>query len=99
MTGPWAKFRRAEIHSDEFDRVLLGHLETKPYSITRHFDAESGWNEFRWKVAPDARPPSEDLALIFGDILSNLRASLDYLVWQLVCLAGERRRERTRFRS
>jgi hypothetical protein len=33
-------------------------------------------------------PPLEQFALIFGDMLYNLRASLDYIVWQLVEVNG-----------
>jgi hypothetical protein len=42
-------------------------------------------------------PPLQGLALIFGDMISNLRTTLDYLVWQLVLAAGNRPGRRTGF--
>jgi hypothetical protein len=88
LAGVRAKLRRAGEHRLAFDRLFEEYLETEPYSIVFEFDPESGWHTFRWHV--ETEPPLEDLALIFGDILSNLRATLDYLVWQLVLSGGSR---------
>ena len=54
-----------------------------------------GWHTFRWSVASE--PPLEELALIFSDILGNLRSTLDYLVWQLVLLGGRKPGRQTAF--
>ena len=87
LREPLAKLRRADEHRQAFDRVFDRFLETNPYTVSLKFDADSGWHEFAWQVQ-GGPPPSEELSLIFGDVLSNLRASFDYLVWQLVLAAG-----------
>jgi len=86
LTGPLAKFNRAVAHAECFDGVLQGFVDGQPYGVSFNYDAETGWNELCWDVRREA--PLETFAVIFGDILYNLRASLDYLVWQLVCAAG-----------
>lgn len=90
-----AKLARADHHRGSFERVFDTFLNQDPYSITVDFDPESGWHDFRWKVDQDA--PVDELALIFGDILTNLRSALDYLVWQLVVLAGKQPTDRNSF--
>jgi hypothetical protein len=83
-----AKLRRADEHREAYDALFEAYLERRPYGITFEFDPESGWHTFRWSV--EAEPPLEDLALIFSDILGNLRSTLDYLVWQLVLIGGRK---------
>jgi hypothetical protein len=39
-------------------------------------------HHFRWNIREE--PPRTEFALIFADMLYNLRAALDHLVWQLV---------------
>jgi hypothetical protein len=94
MAGVWAKFHRGEEHAREFERLLTRYTESDPYSITLDFDPKTGWHHFRWNVRVE--PPCERFAVLFGDMLSNLRASLDYLVWQLCILSGA---ELHKFRS
>jgi len=55
----------------------------------------TGWHTLRWQVLHE--PPVERMALVFGDMVSNLRATLDYLVWQLVLAGGMRPGRRTGF--
>lgn len=88
LIGVRAKLRRADEHRQEFDEVFARFLSSQPYSIVSSFDPETGWHTFRWQV--ENEPPLEDLALIYGDILGNLRTTLDYLVWQLVLAAGNK---------
>jgi hypothetical protein len=77
-----AKLRRADEHRQSFDRLLRQFLDQHPYSIAFNFDPDTGWHDFRWQVR--LAPPAEDLGLIFGDLLTSLRTTLDYLAWQLV---------------
>lgn len=91
----WHKVNRADQHRHDFARLVRDLIESDAYSITFEFDTDSGWHEFRWKV--NDPPPLHDFALVFGDFLSNLRSTLDYLVWQLVLLNGKRPTDRTMF--
>jgi hypothetical protein len=95
LAGVRAKLRRADEHRRAYDELFHAYLESDPYGITFEFDPESGWHTFRWSVDPE--PPLEDLALIFSDILGNLRSTLDYLVWQLVLSNGQKPGRRNAF--
>jgi hypothetical protein len=95
MDGVRAKLRRADFHRKSFDALLRSFLEDDPYPISFHFDTETGWHRFVWHVRKEA--PKKDFALIFGDMLSNLRGTLDYLAWQLVLVSGNTPTDRTMF--
>jgi hypothetical protein len=95
LAGVRAKLRRADEHCQAFNLLFEEYLVTQPYSITFEFDPATGWHTFRWLV--EQEPPLEDLALTFGDILANLRATLDYLVWQLVLSGNSRPGRQTAF--
>lgn len=86
MDGVWAKYRRAVEHADEFDGLLSRYAEDDSYRVTFEFDPETGWHHFKWDIR--AEPPRERFALLFGDMLYNLRASLDYVIWQLCIRDG-----------
>jgi hypothetical protein len=89
------KLRRADVHRRSFDELLRSFLEGEPYRISLHFDAATGWHSFVCHVR--ARAPEEEFALIFADMLSNLRATLDYLVWQLALASGNFPTDRSMF--
>ena len=95
LSGVRAKLRRADELREGHDALFETFLETHPYSIDFDFEPETGWHTFRWKVTGE--PPLEDLALIFSDILGNLRSTLDYLVWQLVLVGGRKPGRKTSF--
>lgn len=54
------------------------------------------WWDLPERTAEQARAVS-DLSFIYGDMLSNLRGTLDYLVGELVLLAGNTATDRTGF--
>ena len=51
-------------------------------------DGERWLVPVRWKQQAPVDPPLEQFALVYGDMLYNLRACLDYIVWQLVEVNG-----------
>jgi hypothetical protein len=95
LAGVRAKLRRADELRQAYDELFGAYLESDPYAIIFEFDPASGWHTFRWSV--DSEPPLEDLALIFSDILGNVRSTLDYLVWQLVFTGGRKPGRQTAF--
>lgn len=95
LAGVRAKLRRADEHRRAYDDLFEEFVESHPYGITFEFDPETGWHTFRWRV--ETEPPLEDLALVFSDIVGNLRSTLDYLVWQLVLIGGRRPGRKTSF--
>lgn len=91
-----AKLRRANEHRQAFHDLVADYLDPNPYSLSVQYDPETGWHDLIWHV--DGAPiPSDDFALIFGDFLTNLRATLDYLVWQLVLVNGGTPTDHTAF--
>jgi hypothetical protein len=95
LTGVRAKLEWAAEHRRAYDALFEAFLAAEPYTIEFDFEPETGWHTFRWKVTGE--PPLVELALIFSDIVGNLRSTLDYLVWQLVLLGGERPGRKTMF--
>jgi hypothetical protein len=95
LSGVLAKLNRAEEHLFAFDELYADFAASHPYAILSEYDPETGWHTLRWQVMRE--PPLEQLALVFGDLISNLRTTLDYLVWQLVLAAGKRPGRRTGF--
>ena len=75
------------MHADTFDALGSRLIQSHPYGFTQKMEAD-GWYRVRWKQLAPIDPPLEQFALVFGDILYNLRASLDYIVWQLVEVNG-----------
>jgi hypothetical protein len=86
-----AKLGRAKAHAADFVATWTEFVESGAYGVTFNMDPDSPHAlHWRWKVR--AQPANEwkvltELGLIFGDVLTNLRATLDYLVWQLVLAA------------
>jgi hypothetical protein len=95
LSGVLAKLDRADEHRQAFDDLFDEFQASGPYSILSEYDLETGWHTLRWQVLHE--PPLERLALLFGDMISNLRTTLDYLVWQLVLAGGSRPGRRTGF--
>jgi hypothetical protein len=95
LSGVLAKLNRAEEHRLAFDELFEDFASSHPYGILSEYDPETGWHTLRWQVLRE--PPLQELALVFGDLVSNLRTTLDYLVWQLVLASGRRPGRRTGF--
>lgn len=74
------KVVRAQEHLDTLKAELRTYLEAKPYTIVRSEDDV----KHVWTVEPHISEPPVNLRLIVGDILSNIRAPLDYIIWELV---------------
>ncbi len=92
LTGAYAKLNRAKHHLDDFNAAgmqwLADNFADRPPPIAKRFeasDADPAVGVFVYFI--DTRPlptPPIELSLIFGDALTNFRAALDYLAWQLV---------------
>lgn len=86
------KLNRAKLHAEEFDRTWQHFVQSGAYAFTVEVDSEPPHAvHWRWKVrswTTDEVSRFESLPLILGDMLYDLRATLDYLVWQLVLVSG-----------
>ena len=83
--GARSKLNRAKKHIIDFDRERLAFLETNPYVVVAKFDEKS--NTTRSLMGPIPVIPDE-LALLAGDAVHNLRTALDHVAVELVRDAG-----------
>lgn len=79
------KLNRADEHLNALDQALKTFIEGKPYSTITEKEPQSG--DSLVKLVSQRSPPRGPSTLI-GDILFNLRSSLDHLVYALAVLNG-----------
>ena len=80
LDGPIAKFNRAREHVETLRRNLEPFRDLNSYVIASDIDDETGEQIRRFDAVP---PMPTGLEVIIGEMLYNLRCSLDHLVWQL----------------
>lgn len=73
------KIERANHHREQLLADLEAFRDRKPYLIRERVE-ERGDLIYRFVSAEDAEPPPAHIALVRGDFVQNLRASLDHLV-------------------
>lgn len=82
-------------HFAELREKSEAFLATEPYDWSMETEEYTdGTREYRISASVDDYPPIE-LGLIAGDVVQNLRAALDQLVWAYS--AGDKRNRRTAF--
>jgi hypothetical protein len=94
-----AKLDRARFHASQFSEKWGQFAAASIYTVTT--DREAPWTfHLTWTYQPDS-PENQaaltELSLIYADLLGNLRATLDYLAWQLVLVAGNTPTDQTGF--
>lgn len=94
LDGPTLKVERAKEHIRNLESAIDRFLQSNPYEVICYQEPETNDRVFRVRIL--AQPPLR-LSGIIGDIIQNLRSSLDYLAWQLVLANGGRPNERTGF--
>lgn len=89
------KVARAKEHLDALTTLSDEFFKRELYSVRHELDPDApDWIRHILVVADD--PPPEWGALL-GDVVQNLRAALDHLVWRLVPLTGAKGDRRTQF--
>jgi hypothetical protein len=81
IDGIRAKIERAKKHIHDLETAMQAFRDSKPYGSIIEDDPQSGDKVHRLKIFADT---PREFAMIVGDAVHNLRASLDYLAWQLV---------------
>lgn len=81
-----AKVERAEQHIQDLDVALRLFLDCDPYLTARQPHPERP--DFMVYWLSGARPIPQSISLIAGDALTNLRAALDHLAYQLAVVNG-----------
>jgi hypothetical protein len=79
LDGARLKVVRAEKHLNALQDEIGRYLDTHPYE----FPTEHEGDVVTAKSAVVKTEPPLDLGCIFGDCLTNLRSSLDYIAWEL----------------
>jgi hypothetical protein len=94
-----AKLDRARFHADQFTGKWERFAASSIYTVTT--DQEAPWTvHLTWTYqpnSPETQGALTELSLIYADLLGNLRATLDYLAWQLVLVAGNTPTDQTGF--
>lgn len=85
LDGPRARVGRAAEHFDEINAVIDAFVNSDPYLLRLKRDPD-GWFVSQIREITKGRP--DQLGLVFGDFLHNLRSALDNLIWQLVIFNG-----------
>lgn len=87
LESSWAKFHRASTHLGDLDREIVRIMGEHPEAIDtdRQVDAEEAF--LRVTRVPGFR----EAGLFLGDAVTNYRAALDHLTWDLVKLGSHPR--------
>jgi hypothetical protein len=89
LNGVWLKLERAEHHVRNLEQTTRAFRESKPYSIGAKPHKEPRMKHTTLFVER-LDPIPDDIPLIVGDAVHNLRSALDHLAWQLVLANGEK---------
>lgn len=92
--SPWArKIRRAEKHLAELKDELRAYESSDRYAAIRDLDTDPNPGVWMYR-AKLTDQPNENLPLIIGDIVHNLRASLDHV---MAAFAPTKRKRHAKF--
>lgn len=84
LDDAWAKVDRAGEHIEALKAEVRRFSNGRPYSVTGDPDLNTG--EYVLRIKPEE--PPKRVSVLIGDVLGNLRPSLDYLVGALAVLDG-----------
>lgn len=93
LDDAWAKVDRAGEHIEALKAEVRRFSNGRPYSVTGNADVDSG--EYVLRIKPEE--PPKRVSVLIGDVLGNLRPSLDYLVGALAVLNGGRVKQSHQF--
>src|SRR5258708_574746 len=79
------KTKRAYKHIRELQTAILAFKATNPHEVSAKRDPQTRKVIY---YVHKADPLPDDIALIAGDALQNLRSAVDHLAYQLVLSAG-----------
>ena len=89
LSGPRAKIARANQHIRDLYAEIQRFRQTEPCEVRHDSNHETGQ---RTTYLTRLDPFPDQIVLITGDALHNLRSALDHLAAQLVCVAEKRDR-------
>jgi hypothetical protein len=81
LYGPRLKIDRADRHINELSQLIEVFLAEKPFELEIRHDPGAGERTHQIKTR---KPVPDELSLLIGDAIHNLRASLDHLMFAMV---------------
>jgi hypothetical protein len=94
LDGCRAKLARAKELVEELHGSLVQFLESRPYTTEGALESDTSDWVVRFRVGES--PPFR-FGVVAGDVVHNLRSTLDHLAWQLVVANGAEPTNRTQF--
>lgn len=94
MRSILAKVERAEEHISDLNIECRRFLESNGYQTVAYDDPQTSDRVIKFRIVEN---PPEQISLILGDAIHNLRASLDHLACELVESNGGTITEQTSF--
>lgn len=85
--SPLSKIKRANTHIAEIHSLLVNFTNTYLYELNIENDAECGANYLCFDINTSSFP-YDDAAAAIGDVVHNLRSSLDHLYYQIILRCG-----------
>lgn len=86
LDGCWAKVNRANVHLSLLNERIQGFVDSNPYEVETEPSSNTG--EVIVYASAVREPPAQEWSAIIGDVVHNLRSTLDHLVWQLTLTEG-----------
>lgn len=80
LDGVYAKLGRARVHARDLKERVDFALESSRYGVLGQFNSQTSQYVYRVERLPVIDP---EWGLILGDFLTNMRAALDHLYYQL----------------
>ena len=83
----WAKINRAEELRNALDKEIWEFLQDERNRATMRADADAqtGYHILSLQTVPDLSAFQQRTSVIVGEIVHDLRSTLDHLTWQLAC--------------
>jgi hypothetical protein len=85
LDGAYLKLARADGHLESIKSAIESDFRRDPEDLTGEPDTNA--RRYVFRATHDSPDPTQ-LSPLIGDFVQNVRASLDYLVWELVSVAG-----------
>ena len=89
------KVKRADKHIRDLEETINTFLSGQPYKVSSKKHPHLPWGTTFF--VEKAQPIPDDVYVIAGDTIHNLRSALDHLAWQLVEASGGTPNSRTGF--
>jgi len=91
LDGIRAKIERAKEHIRNLDAEITTYLDGADHTLTAtvKYDPSKGGYVREWNITGSPFP--ERFSVIIGEVVHQLRSSLDHLVWQLVLANGTKK--------